>query len=197
MHPYATESAERKIVPALLAVAAILAAWTLPKLVAFAGLTIPWWVDAPSVMGFYGLLHTTFDRWVWKWSAFCAIGLIRVPNLNGAWKFHIVSTYRKTEIDASVNVHQTWRTIQIRLETAHSRSASQIASILTDDPNEFVLNYEFLNTPKQGMAADSMHMHRGSAEIRFPKDASILSGDGEYYSGRDRENQGQISVTRL
>ena len=71
-----------------------------------------------------------------------------------------------------------------------------VASLLTDDPNEFVLNYEFLNAPKQGAAVDSMHMHRGSAEIRFPKDGAIVKGDGEYYSGRDRSNQGALIFRR-
>ena len=152
-------------------------------------------MDAPSVMGFYGLLHTAFDRWLWKWSPLRAIGLVRVPDLGGAWMFRIHSTYRTTEVDAHVTVHQRWRTIQIRLETAESRSSSEIASILIDDPNEFVLNYEFLNTPRQGAVA-TMHMHRGSAELRFPKNSTSLAGDGEYYSGRDRDNQGTMRAER-
>lgn len=147
-------------------------------------------------MGFYGLFYGAFDRWIWRVRLLRSIGVIKVPDLNGAWDFRIISTFRKTEVEATVTIHQTWRTIQLRLETAQSRSSSQIASILTDDPNEFVLDYEFLNTPKQGAAVATMHMHRGSAEIRFQKNGAIANGEGEYYSGRDRENQGQMSVVR-
>jgi hypothetical protein len=196
LHPYATDSTERKIVPPFLAIAAIIAAWVLPKTASVVGVSLPWWVDTPSVMGFYGLFHAAFDRWIWKVGLLRAIGVIQVPDLNGRWNFRIASTFRKTEVEATVAIRQTWRTIQIRLETAQSRSSSQIASILTDDPNEFVLDYEFLNTPKQGAAVATMHMHRGSAEIRFEKNGAVARGEGEYYSGRDRENQGQINVLR-
>jgi hypothetical protein len=147
-------------------------------------------------MGFYAFLYGAFNRWFCKWRPLRAIGLIRVPDLNGPWKFRIRSTYRKTEIDAVVAIHQTWRMLQVPLETRLSRSLSEIASLVTDDPCEFVLNYEFLNTPKQGAAVGTMHVHRGSVEIRFPKDGKIAAGVGEYYSGRDRENQGQLEVER-
>ena len=158
-------------------------------------MSAPWWFDAPSVMTFYGVFHTLFDRWLWKWSVLRKLGLVQVPNLNGQWTFQIASNYNGTELDASVRVNQTWRSIQLALDTPRSRSTSLVATLLTADPNEFVLNYEYLNTPKQG-AVDSMHIHRGSAELRFPRAALIDVGSGEYYSGRDRANQGQLTATR-
>jgi|ERR1043166_7499994 hypothetical protein len=197
MHPYATDSSERRIVPLVLAVISIGAAWLLPKAFHVAGLDVPWWLDAPSVMGFYGLLHGAFDRWIWKWTPLCTIGLVRVPDLNGPWKYTIKSSFLNGKnVDARVTITQTWRSIHVRLDTDQSHSSSLIASLLIDNPNEYVLNYEFLNSPKQD-AVETMHMHRGSAEIRFPKNGKILTGDGEYYSGRDRANQGSVTAERM
>lgn len=196
LHPYATDSPERKSVPLILAVAAILTALLISKAFAYLRWTVPWWFDAPSVMSLYGLFHAAFDRYVWKWSVCRQIGLIVVPNLSGDWAFRIRSNYRQTDVDARATITQTWRGIHIRLETGQSRSASRIAALLTADPNEFVLTYEFLNTPRQSAVA-TMHMHHGSAEIRFPRGDTVALGDGEYYSGRDRENRGELHVTRL
>lgn len=194
LHPYATDSAERRFVPFILAVSAILAAWLLPQLLGRLGIPMPWWVDAPSVMAFYGAFHAAFDRWVWRWTWLRRIGLIAVPDLGGSWCF-LISSSHGTSIEAAVGIYQTWRGIRIKLETEQSRSSSLIASVLTAEPDEFVLSYEYCNTPKQG-AVETMHAHRGSAEVRFPKDKWITSGAGEYYSGRDRANQGGISVER-
>lgn len=189
MHPYATDSSERQLVPLLLAVPAVIAAWIISLL------GLPWWVDDPSVIGCYGIFYAAFNQWLWRWPFLRVIGLVKVPDLNGKWTVAIRSSFdeRADAHQAQVRITQTWRSILIRLETAHSRSGSLIAAVLTNDPNDFVLSYEFANTPKPG-AVSTMHAHRGSVEVRFDRDT--LVGDGEYYSGRDRENQGTLQFSR-
>lgn len=196
MHAYGTDSAERRVVPLLLASIAIVGALLLSRGIERLGWEIPWWADAPSVMSLYGLLHATFDRHVWRIGLLRRTGLIRVPDLNGSWKVRIKSSHDGKELEANITVHQTWRGMNIRLKTDQSQSSSLIASLLTSDPNEFVLSYEYLNTPGHGAVA-TMHMHRGSAEIRFARDATLVSGNGEYYSGRDRANQGSLALERM
>ena len=49
MHGYSTDSDERKIVPLLLASLAISLAWLFSKFLLVIHLSVPWWVDAPSV----------------------------------------------------------------------------------------------------------------------------------------------------
>lgn len=196
MHPYATDSDERKKVPLYLGVTATIGAWVLPKLLLWMHLTVPWWFEAPSVMGMYMALHGAFDAWLWRWGG-RRLGCIRVPDLNGEWLFEVRSSFQPTvPVSARVTIHQNWRGMSIRLKTDQSSSASVIAALLTNDPNEFVLSYEFVNTPRQGAPA-TMHVHRGSAEIRFPKgNVTTIEGTGEYYSGRDRQNQGTLEVSR-
>ena len=36
----------------------------------------PWWIDAPSVIGFYGLLYWASDERLWKLGILRKIGLI-------------------------------------------------------------------------------------------------------------------------
>jgi hypothetical protein len=195
MHPYATDSSERKSIPFLLASLAIISAWLLPRLLMRMTISVPWWIDAPSVMGFYGLFHFGFDRWAWRWPIFRTMGLVRVLDLSGYWTASIVSSYRSGEVVGKVRIRQNWRSISISLATPQSRSSSRVASLLVDDPNECVLHYEYLNTPRHS-AADTMHMHRGSAEIRLQRNNGELIGEGEYFSGRDRANHGTIHLER-
>ena len=194
MHPYATDSSERFYVPLILATSAILAAWLLPKLLQSLGVSLPWWVDAPAVMAFYGIFHAAFDRWIWRWSPVRRMGLVKVPNIRGDWRYAITSSHG-TSVIAAVSIQQNWRGMRVRLETDQSRSMSLIASLLTGDPDEYVLSYEYNNTPKPN-AMPTMHAHRGSAEVRFPRTDWVTAGSGEYYSGRDRMNQGGISAER-
>jgi len=95
---------------------------------------------------------------------------------------------------AQIRITQRWRTIAVHLETEQSRSDTMIATLRTADPNDFILNYEYQNTPKNN-AVHTMHVHRGSAEVRFERPA-VAIGVGEYYSGRDRTNQGTLRLRR-
>ena len=197
MHPYATDSAERTKVPLGLALLSILLAWVIQNLLVAVDLTVPWWiVGPPSVMGFYGLLHVAFDRWAWRWRLWRVLGVVKVPDLKGEWAVTLISSFAlsATPKNARVRIRQTWRSMLIRLDTDQSRSSSIISSMLTVDPNEFVLHYEYLNTPRVD-ATPTRHAHRGSVEVRFDRDF-LSVGDGEYYSGRDRVNQGTLHFAR-
>ncbi len=54
MHPYSINSEEHKHISLYLAVVAILLAWTL-YLFSKNVFPLPWWIEAPSVIGFYGI----------------------------------------------------------------------------------------------------------------------------------------------
>jgi hypothetical protein len=196
MHPYATDSDERRLVPLFIGALAIISAWFLPGVLRWLGITVPWWIDAPSVIGFYGIYYGIFDRWLWSAEWLCTIRLVKVRNLNGSWDVELTSSFdqhaeRRT---AQIRITQTWTTLQVRLDSGQSRSGSVIATLLTSDPTEYVLNYEFQNTPNPD-ATGTMHAHRGSAEIRFERPGAAV-GAGEYYSGRDRANLGPIWLRR-
>jgi len=89
-------------------------------------------------------------------------------------------------------IRQNWSAINIMFETEHSRSHSLTAAIITESPLGTVVHYEYLNEPKP-KARETMHAHKGTARL-------ILKGEsleGEYYTGRDRQNYGDLSLRRL
>jgi len=195
MHTYTTDSSERKFVPLYIAGASILLTWGLDRILALTKLIIPWWIDAPSVIGFYSLLYTFFDKRLWKLRILRTIGIVKVPDLNGVWNGYVVSSFDKhaKEDKATIKISQTWTRIIIVLETNHSKSISLIAGIVTEDSSGMILIYEYLNEPKPN-AKHTMHVHRGTARATLKSEGKVL--EGEYYTGRDRQNFGILRFER-
>jgi hypothetical protein len=173
---------------------AILLAWALNRGMEAADVSLPWWIDAPSVAGFYGLLYLAFDKLVWKLRLVRRVGLVKVPDLNGTW----VGTVNPSggehpyEHQATMEIAQTWRHLCVRLSTANSGSRSVIGALITEEAGEAALTYEYINEPG-AHAADNMHMHRGTARLRLTGGGVIL--EGEYYTGRDRKSHGTLRVS--
>jgi len=177
----------------LLALISVLLAWLLHLVSQALQLKVPWWIDPPSIMGVYGLLYSAFDRYLWQLQLLRKVGLVKVPNLKGIWEGTISSSFDKhgAQYRATVTIDQTWTAISINLETNPSRSHSLIAGIITEGSAGAVLSYEYLNEPKP-VAKETMHAHRGTARL-------VLIGghlEGEYYTGRDRQNYGSLSLRR-
>lgn len=196
MHSYATDSNERKLVPLLLMIVSVLSVWFLNRALEILQFTLPWWIDAPSVVGFYGLFYTLFDKYLWRVSTLRRIGLVRVPDLNGTWKGYIASSFDEhaTKHDATIELCQSWARISINLRTQKSKSNSLTATILTENPRATVLSYEYLNEPSSN-AKTTMHTHQGTARLTLLPGGRAL--EGEYYSGRDRQNFGTLNFKRL
>lgn len=196
MHPYATDSNERRLVPLILAITSLLLAWILNRSLVGLNLTFPWWIDAPSVLGFYGLFYVLFDKHVWQLSLLQRIRLIRVPNLNGDWKGFIASSFdtHSTKHDARVNIRQSWTRIQITLETQNSRSNSLTASVITEDQKAIAISFEYVNEPKYDSEA-GMQPHKGTSQLVLKPESATL--EGQYYTGRGRQNFGVLSLARI
>lgn len=181
----------------LIAAASILAAWGLHRALEETRFVLPWWIDLPSVMGFYGLFHEIFDRRLWRTGLVRFIRLVAVPVANGRWTGYLISSFDPEggKKPVTLNVVQTWRRIRIVLETESSESRSLSASMVADDPRITTISYEYLNEPKAHARA-TMHAHRGTARLAFrsTEDAEVL--DGEYYTGRDRQNLGILHFER-
>lgn len=193
MHPYATDSVERSRVPILLVVICIPIAWVIRHYCEGLQLALPWWFDAPSVLGFYGVFYFAFDRALWKLRLLRTLGLVEVPNLNGKWQGTLMPSGAKREREVTLEIQQTWSAISIRLRTKHSASKSMIATILLAGKLDDVLSYQYWNEPKPGVAFD-MHTHRGTAWLTLSSDQTRL--EGEYSTGTGQKNFGTIRVSR-
>lgn len=197
MHSYATDSTEREKIPFYMAVLSILVSWGLYETTApiLSSIPLPWLVNAPSVMGLYALFYRIFDKYLWRKEFFQKIGLVSLPDLNGAWEGHISSSFDNHEVkkEATLNIRQSWTQISIILETENSRSSSLMTIINTNNPNEIDIHYEYLNEPMSD-AINTMHTHRGTAKLTFIHKDRVLKGD--YYSGRSRQNIGVLYFKR-
>jgi SMODS-associating 2TM, beta-strand rich effector domain len=195
MHGYSTDSDERRVVPLLLASLAISFAWLSSKLLLVIHLSVPWWVDAPSVMAFYGVLYALFDRYLWRNGLVSKLGLVRMPNLAGRWYGYLISSFdgHAKHHDLMITICQSWTQIAVFLTTTQSISRSCAAVIQVDDPEGVALIYQYQNQPVAD-ATRTMHMHYGTAMLRVSIEGFLV---GDYYAGRDRRTFGRICCRRV
>src|SRR5258708_18822151 len=194
MHGYSTDSSERRVVPLLLASLAIALAWVSSRILAVTRLSVPWWLDAPSSLAFYGTLYALFDKYLWRNGLVAKLGLVRIPNFAGRWHGYLISSfdgYTKRH-DLMINIFQSWTQIAIFLTTATSMSRSSAAMIQVEDPEGVALVYQYQNQPLAD-AMRTMHMHYGTAMLRVSDDGCLV---GDYYAGRDRRTFGRICCRR-
>jgi hypothetical protein len=153
-------------------------------------LSLPWWLDAPSSLGFYGALYALFDRNLWRNRYVRKLGLVRVPNLTGRWRGYILSSFdgHVKRHDLVIDIFQSWTQIAVFVSTKTSISRSCAAVIQVDDPDGLSLTYQYQNQPLAN-AMRTMHMHYGTAMLRMSNDDSLT---GDYYAGRDRRTFGRM-----
>src|SRR6266568_2530477 len=190
MHGYSTDSGERRVVPLLLALLSIALAWVSARFLAVAHLAVPWWLDAPSSLAFYGVLDGLVERFLWRSRLAHKLGLVRIPNLMGRWRGYLITSFdgHAKRHDLVINIFKSWTQISVFLTTATSMSCSCVAVIQVDHPEGVTLIYQYQNQPLAN-AERTMHMHYGTAMLRL-SDGDCLAGD--YYAGRDRRTFGRI-----
>jgi hypothetical protein len=195
MHGYSTDSDEKRFVSLFLVVLAIALAWVSSNLLAYLHLSMPWWMDAPSSMFFYGALYALFDRRLWRLPVMRKLGLVKTPNLAGRWQGYLTSSFdnHAKRYDLCVQIVQSWTQIGIYLNTATSISRSCVAVIQVSDPEGVALIYQYENQPLAN-ATRTMHMHYGTAMLRMSGGTKLT---GDYYAGRDRGTFGRISCRRM
>src|SRR5260370_8109833 len=149
MHGYSTDSNERRVVPLLLALLAIALAWASSKFFAAARLSIPWWVESPSSMAFYGALYALFDRYLWRKSFVHKLGLVRMPDLTGRWGGYLMSSFdgHAKRHELMIHIFQSWTQITVYLTTPMSMSRSTAPGIQVHDPQAPALLYQHHNPP--------------------------------------------------
>jgi hypothetical protein len=199
MHPYATDSEERRQVPLGLAVLAILSAYGLAWFLDYTQLEDKlWWLEIPSVAGFYAFYWWLFDRWVWRWRPLRTLHIIHVPDLSGHWRGTGESSYKDAQGNRTkfkvldVEIRQTWTTMAVWYRLEKSRSHSLVGALTVHDGQYPSLSYEYINDPDPH-AVTTMHVHPGMARLELVEATRL---EGEYYTGRDRQNYGTLHLVK-
>jgi hypothetical protein len=196
MHSYQIDDNLRTRIFIVSAILSVVAARLLYLIILQLPFSLPWWIETPSVLGFFGIFVWLFDNYLWK------IGIVHqtkwffIPNLNSAWVVEIKSSHKGFEetVEARAIIRQTASKICIALETTLSHSRSIYAALMrTERLNTFELTYLYVNEPKADSIA-TMNIHQGTACLRISDDCKVL--EGEYYSGRGRQTFGRIIFRR-
>lgn len=190
MHPYSINLRERQVVYFVLAAISFGASLLVGRTLAYFQWGPPSWLDVPGAFTIFGLLCWWFDKHIWRWSLVRWMG-VATPILSGHWSGVVHSSFDdfKEAHPVTVTVRQTWTTMSVMLTSRQSNSHSTTAAI-NMGPDQLLV-YSFTNEPEVG-TVETMHIHVGTAALR-------ISGDklsGEYYSGRDRQNIGNIELHR-
>jgi hypothetical protein len=176
----------------VLAVGAILLAWSLGHTLLALDLAAPWWLDTPAVLGFYGLLWQLYDRLLWR------VGprdrpLGGVPNFRGTWEGTLHSSYRADPYGATLIVRQTASRMLVEFKTDNSCSHSYLAGASAAPGVANGLHYLYLNHPAES-ADMAMHPHGGVGRLQFYNGTTELRGG--YQTDRFRGNHGTLQFRR-
>lgn len=190
-HSYGLPNGYREKAGLALGLLGVALAWVLHIVLNSFSLSVPWWVDAPSVVGFFGLAYGLFDRWAWRIPVFRRRVLGNMPDLAGRWTGSVKSSFDGFEVDHPVEatIVQTWSRLNVLIRADHSASESMSAAFDIGDDGIWGVVYTFRNEPLIG-APEAMNAHRGTATLRLEGDVLI----GDYYSGRGRQNLGSIKL---
>lgn len=191
MHTYASDSPDRTIAPWVIAAIAVAMAYAYFIATSHYKFSMPWWMEAPSILSVYGTGYWMYDRWLWKKTLF-GFRLSHIPNCNGTWYGPIYSSHDSGfQSEGMVSIHQTWSKILIEFESTTSNSLSRMASFNIAPGSSHGLIYEYTSDPRSH-AEPAMHAHRGLAFLKLSQSSNRLEGD--YYTGRDRSTQGTIKM---
>jgi len=175
---------------------AILSALFLSRALEAIPITVPWYVETPSVLGFFGFFYWLYDRYIWRSCLFQRLTWLSIPDLNGSWEINVRTSHRdfQTETSGFATIRQTSSSIAIQLRFPESTSSSHTASLMRSDPlAPYTLIYIFQSIPKP-KAISTMEIHLGTTQLAISDDQSKLEGD--YYTGRGRNNYGSIEFHR-
>jgi hypothetical protein len=157
------------------------------------GFTIPIWIETPSIIGLYHFFLNIFEKFLWRYNFIRWLGLPKIPNLNGKWSAVIKTSYDKSEKNAAAVIVQSYSKISMVLKTDESTSKTTMAHFELSNPIHRTFTYSYLCKPLP-TSAESMNIHEGTGNLE------ILEGDrelkGYYYSGRGRQNFGDIFLKK-
>ena len=190
LHSYDLEGRGR--VTIALALLSILLVWLLDVALGVADFNPDWWLSVPSFGGFYAVLYWLFDSYLWRLRLLRTLALLKVPDLNGEWTGHVVSSYGNGSVhEVTISIIQKWSKLVVRFETELSLSYSISGSLKVADVVNPELSYLYVNEPKAS-APDTMTIHRGTATLELKRNAL----EGDYYTGRGRMTFGSIKLAK-
>lgn len=194
MHSYQIDEILKTRRIFIVATISILAAYFLSLfLVRFPKLSV-WYIDYPSVLGFYAIFMWVFNNYLWKLKLIKDLHWLSVPDLGGVWDVEIKSSSNSFESSllCKMYIRQTGSTISISMDTETSVSYSIHAAILCSERlSDYEIMFNYINKPK-GDSEAVLNIHYGTAWLQISEN----SCDGDYFTGRGRQTYGRIKIIK-
>jgi len=170
-----------------LAVVALALAYLSRRIVVASHVEVPWWFDAPSFAGFYGIVHVVYDRWLWRVRAL-GVRLSEIPDFSGRWQGSIRAHAAEggfVEIAIVVTISQTWSRVAVHGRTADGTTRSRIAGVRVAEEE---LRYEY----EAHTTIERVHHFGFSMQHRVDDDTL----EGFYYNFEGETTHGWVSLHR-
>lgn len=214
MHTYSTDNENRPHVYGYIALGAYLLAIIVGAVISFVASYLPIVVGIGLSWGIaFKILLNVYDKHVWNTAFAEKLKWTKVPDLNGTWEGYVETSY-SDHIDekalhpdndpsaelqmlkASLHIRQTYRKINVHLETETSTSDSDGATILADDGRWSRLSYQYGNDPNPNTEG-TMHPHYGSASLVLRETDDNEELTGPYYTDQNRRTYGEMYFKRV
>ena len=196
MHPYTTDSDERKWVIIYLVVISILLGEASGQITEALSWWGQWFWDFSAVAWFL-LLYWLADNCLWRLPFLHLPFLFQLPDLNGEWKGDLQSSWTGFSEDkpCTLTVRQTWTRIHVdfSLDEQTSGSFSIAASVLLDYQGQVTLRYDFINNPAEPYRG-TLDTHGGTTQLFLLPDGFQRKLEGRYYTDRIQQTRGTIVV---
>ena len=144
---------------------------------------VPFWFESLSPLAAYGLFYGLFERYLWKWPLFRAIGVVTLPKMAGRWYGEQLSSYKKdgkgpTKSRVILEVEQTFSHIKATTYYRRWQSQSSVSCMVTLDGEPYLML--IYNSEANIRHADQSAHHKGVAYFRLlPGEDKII---GSYFN---------------
>lgn len=141
-----------------------------------------------SVAGVLVVVYNLFELYIWKWKFINPL-IIKKPNIEGTWKFSLVSNWvnpktnkRNEPSIVYLAIRQTYSTINARLYTKNSESEELWTNLIKTKDNRYKLVSVYQNIPQR--------IFREKSPIHFATFIKNVNGDdsrsmkGNYWTDR-------------
>ena len=199
MHSYDLEGRTSSLVRIAVLISVLLAG--LDRTVGDLDPNLSRWLLLPSFGLTFAVVRAFVDHVGWRWKPARMILGISVTDVGGTWKGTIRSSYEPPDsadpaplYPTTVTIQQTWMRVFVRLQTKASHSDSIAAAWRGIGTADAELTYIYENDPGIHASGD-MQKHRGTTVLRLGADGDELIG--EYYSGRGRQQYGELRLRRV
>jgi hypothetical protein len=138
----------------------------------------------------------TWEKWIWHWKIFYFLS--NRPDLRGTWKGEVKSLWIDPNtnqppgtVEVYVVIRQNYSSLDVRLFSTESSSASLSADIVTDGESVHSVAVTYLNTPTISHLPHSP-IHHGGMLLNIRGGRLVRQLDGKYWT--DRKSIGEISL---